>query len=182
MLGEQASDELEPDAAGGPPRFTQRLRALEAQLQAQRVCVLDPLLAVRQVSPTEQPACLQDIRGVLLLLPFLSWYAVMKLVLLHCFVTKPTNVLWSKGMQVRLLLRYPSRFSAEMSTAMGGRLELSWRWADGREGARCWTAGRCVARCSACRRWQPLGAWRCASRPPPGYEACARPLPAAILT
>ena len=57
MLGEQASDELEPDAAGGPPRFTQRLRALEAQLQAQRVCVLDPLLAVRQVSPSDQPAC-----------------------------------------------------------------------------------------------------------------------------
>lgn len=51
MLGKQASDELEPDAVGGPPRFTQRLRALEAQLLAQRVCVLDPLLAVRQVSP-----------------------------------------------------------------------------------------------------------------------------------
>lgn len=71
----------------------------------------------------------------------------------------------------------PSRFSAEMPTATGGRLELSWRWADGREGPGAGPLGavwRAAARAGGGSRSGP-----CAARP--AYLPGTRHAPARCL-
>ncbi|KAK9835229.1 hypothetical protein WJX81_007521 [Elliptochloris bilobata] len=45
----KASDELEPSSCGSEPAFSAWLRALEARMLAQQVCVIDPLPAISQV-------------------------------------------------------------------------------------------------------------------------------------